>query len=328
MGCGVTNGERGANRTDMRPFATWIYVRCLAARGLRRKAWLCARAAAVRLLGDPPCAMTVHGRTLRMPLSHPLPDYLTRHRFYDRLPRRLADFLRRARGCLAAVDVGANIGDTLAALAPQAGDRLLAIEADPTFFDYLQRNWGNDPRVTLRQEFCGAACGETRVVIREQNGSATITPAEHGRPMRCATLDALTRDTPFASGVGLLKIDTDGHEFEVLEGARDLLRRDRPALLIECDARGDPDFGERCAGLFARLATCGYHGFLVYDNYGLLMGRHTCADTSGFRELRAYQQAGGCYYFDLLVMDAASLEPFAAAEAAFFARETAGEGRE
>jgi hypothetical protein len=107
----------------------------------------------------------------------------------------------------------------------------------------------------------------------------------------------------------------------VLEGARDVLRRDRPALLIECDARGDPAFGERCAGLFARLAACGYHGFLVYDNYGVLMGRHTCADTHAFRDLLAYHQSGGCYYLDLLMMDAASLEPFAAAETAFFARE-------
>ncbi len=82
--------------------------------------------------------------------------------------------------------------------------------------------------------------------------------------MRCTTLDALTQNAPFASGVDLLKIDTDGHEFEVLEGARDLLQRDRPALLIECDARGDPAFGERCAELVAQLVAYGYHGFLIY----------------------------------------------------------------
>ena len=69
-------------------FATRLYSRCLATRGLRRKVWFCIRAVAVRLLGDPACAMTVHGRTLRMPLSHILPDYLARYRFYDRLPRR------------------------------------------------------------------------------------------------------------------------------------------------------------------------------------------------------------------------------------------------
>ncbi|HHU14832.1 MAG: FkbM family methyltransferase [Kiritimatiellae bacterium] len=299
-------------------FATRLYSRCLATRGLRRKVWFCIRAVAVRLLGDPACAMTVHGRTLRMPLSHILPDYLARYRFYDRLPRRLAGFLRRARGRLTAIDVGANIGDTLAAFDPQSDDHLLAIEPDPTFFDCLQHNWGRDPRVTLRQEFCGAACGEMRAVIHKRDGSATITPADHGQPMRCTTLDALTQNAPFASGVDLLKIDTDGHEFEVLEGARDLLQRDRPALLIECDARGDPAFGERCAELVAQLVAYGYHGFLIYDNFGVLMGRDTCADTRTFRDLLAYHQADGCYYLDLLIMDAASFDPFAETEETFF----------
>ena len=193
--------------------------------------------------------MTVHGRFSYAALAH-LARYLARY-----LLRPPAASVGKSTRRAPYGGVGANIGDTLAAFDPQSDDHLLAIEPDPTFFDCLQHNWGRDPRVTLRQEFCGAACGEMRAVIHKRDGSATITPADHGQPMRCTTLDALTQNAPFASGVDLLKIDTDGHEFEVLEGARDLLQRDRPALLIECDARGDPAFGERCAELVAQSPT-------------------------------------------------------------------------
>jgi hypothetical protein len=66
------------------------------------------------------------------------------------------------------------------------------------------------------------------------------------------------------------------------------------------------------------LVAYGYHGFLIYDNFGILMGRDTCADTRTFRDLLAYHQADGCYYLDLLIMDAASFDPFAETEETFF----------
>ena len=44
------------------------------------------------------------------------------------------------------------------------------------------------------------------------------------------------------SNVGFMKIDVEGHEYEVIEGARGLLGRCRPNLLVEIlDGRGDRD---------------------------------------------------------------------------------------
>ena len=57
------------------------------------------------------------------------------------------------------------------------------------------------------------------------------------------TLDSLGQDA-----VGFIKIDVEGHEVDVLAGAREILRRDRPAILVEAEERhrqGAPPIGHR-----------------------------------------------------------------------------------
>jgi hypothetical protein len=57
--------------------------------------------------------------------------------------------------------------------------------------------------------------------------------------------------------IRFVKIDVEGHELAVLRGASALLRRDRPALLVEVS--GDPDAERGPAHeLFALLAGLGY----------------------------------------------------------------------
>lgn len=69
------------------------------------------------------------------------------------------------------------------------------------------------------------------------------------------TLDAFFADR---EPPDFLKIDVEGHELAVLEGARDTLARNRPTLLIECEARHRSD-GSVFA-VFERLEALGYEG--------------------------------------------------------------------
>ena len=57
--------------------------------------------------------------------------------------------------------------------------------------------------------------------------------------------------------VSFVKIDAEGHEGSVIEGAAEVIRLWNPALLIE--VAGDPDdAGSKASRLFARLARAGY----------------------------------------------------------------------
>ena len=69
-------------------------------------------------------------------------------------------------------------------------------------------------------------------------------------------LDALDH-----TNIGFIKIDVEGHEEAVIEGATETLRRERPALLIEIEqrhARGD------VRDLLRRITDLGYCGFFLH----------------------------------------------------------------
>ena len=63
--------------------ASLVFRRAVGARGLRGKLWSAARRALIRWLDDPVCTMPVHGRNLRINLSHGLPIYRARHPCYE-----------------------------------------------------------------------------------------------------------------------------------------------------------------------------------------------------------------------------------------------------
>ena len=84
-------------------------------------------------------------------------------------------------------------------------------------------------------------------------GPPTITPSlvEFQRLDDWACTQGLWR-------ADLLKLDVDGHEYEVLDGGRDLLTRLRPALLMETGLYHFADPSRNPVGL---LASLGYRFF-------------------------------------------------------------------
>lgn len=75
-----------------------------------------------------------------------------------------------------------------------------------------------------------------------------------------ATLnEALAERLAPSDAVGFIKIDVEGHELAVLEGARATIERHRPALLLEIEFR----HGARVAETFAFLQQRDYRAFVV-----------------------------------------------------------------
>jgi FkbM family methyltransferase len=144
------------------------------------------------------------------------------------------------------LDIGANVGImslTFAARYPQA--IVYAFEPTDYAFRRLQRNLALNPHLASRirpikafvsQRTARAAtitaysswpltgAAERHPVHRGTAQPATATPA--------VTLDGFCRDQALAR-IDLVKIDTDGHEFEVFLGAREALKKYRPFVVFE-----------------------------------------------------------------------------------------------
>ncbi|MBL8315087.1 MAG: FkbM family methyltransferase [Rubrivivax sp.] len=299
-------------------FASFVFSQAVGSRGLSRRVWIWVRRALVRWAGDPVCKMAVHGRMLNINLSHALPGYQARHPMYDSLPRRLGEFLRTRHGAVVGIDVGANVGDTVAAFIGGAQDRFLAVEPNPKFFRILQSNWADDDRVTIIDTICSSSSQEGHFAIRERNGTASIVPSANGTDMAQRPLDEIVIAHSTFARCNLIKVDTDGHDFEVLDGAAGVIGRNRPTVLFECDSFGRRDYIETVLRTLDMFRRSGYRRYLVYDNFGFLMGCHELDNHQRMKDLLFYQLISEFNYYDLLVLPETDFNHFHESEVALF----------
>lgn len=147
-------------------------------------------------------------------------------RLYEALP----GFTPRAGTFV--VDVGANVG-FFALRAARAGARVVAIEPNAGPCGRLQRaieRNGLSRAVTVECCAAGAAAGYARLVVGRSTLTGTLSATGQEAPLvEVRTLDAIL--AAHAGGVMLLKIDTEGSEYEILRGASSTLARTERVVL-------------------------------------------------------------------------------------------------
>lgn len=151
-----------------------------------------------------------------------------------------------------ALDCGANIGLYSRYLVSVLGcARVHAFEPDPENLSLLARNLrlgGIENRVTVWPAAVGDVDGWQEFQIDDvQSASGTLSRASRGGPsegrrnlglrpltrtVQCVSLDRLAAEGRI-SPPDVIKVDVEGAEDLLLEGARGLLERERPNLVIE-----------------------------------------------------------------------------------------------
>jgi len=297
--------------------ATEVYKRCLSSSGVANDIWYFVRKILVKLC-DPVCTLPVHGRELRLPLSHQLPAILKSSPLYDQLPARISAHIHKNGGHLTCVDVGANVGDTLASFYNDADDIFLAIEPYGKFSKLLRRNWAWNKNVTVISDFCSSESDLGSFEIREINGTASISQVENGTRINKRTLDEIVEDYPHAGDINVIKIDTDGHDLEVIAGAMKLITRNMPVILFECEPLDTEWIGGYLRTLKI-LQDTGYTSFLLYDSLGNFLGIDSLSDLSRLEQQLLYQMEHEHHDFEILVMGDSDIHRFHASESDYFA---------
>ena len=162
------------------------------------------------------------------------------------------------------LDVGANLGLYTYYLA-RYSKHVHAFEPNPLPFDILQSVV--PPNVTAHQmALTDRTAAEVELIVPRgrrgwSNNGPSLDRAREGRYGIARVPAKRIGDLDFGE-IGFIKIDVEGHELWVLNGATETLRRDRPILFVENEFS---HVGAGTGAVFELLRSHDYDGFFLAD---------------------------------------------------------------
>ncbi len=216
---------------------------------------------------------------LKIPIDHRLPLYQSQFANYDRFLPHLA---RQLDPNDLVIDIGANVGDTVAAMLQQNSNlRFICVEADKLFYRYLTRNIvtlrRNLPHIRIDSIF--AFVGRDVHPIHMVGGGGTKRAQVEGKTqgnyksffaknkdITVVLVDSIIADCD-KTCVRLLKSDVDGFDYDIINSAIETVTRSKPLLYFEMDYT-DEDQMENFIRCVTMLHKLGYEHWYLFDNQG------------------------------------------------------------
>ena len=161
-------------------------------------------------------------------------------------------------------DIGANIGlMAVPVLQNNPKCRVVSFEPSPNVLPYLQRTVHGSvyrERWTLVPKAVSAQSGRVTFTLSDQKNSLYdgIRPTNRVASVKQVEVETTTVDETWRAlgspAVSIIKCDVEGADLDVLNGARDCLRAERPVILLEWNAENLAAYGCPSASLlsFAR----------------------------------------------------------------------------
>jgi FkbM family methyltransferase len=184
---------------------------------------------------------------------------------FDNIYEFLKIFLRSG---MVFVDIGANIGSHTVNAARLVGNTgaVYAFEADSDTYRLLLENIGlnNLGNVTARQTCVADDIGVVSFFKHKDSAKSSIV--DRGEDM-AVTLPADKLDNLIAADVKIdvLKIDVEGAEIRVLEGARRIFSSEQPPSTVIIEVFDVRDSTDKSAGIRGLLEGYGYEFYTYHD---------------------------------------------------------------
>jgi FkbM family methyltransferase len=150
------------------------------------------------------------------------------------------------------IEIGANIGTLTVPLALNFSGRVVAFEPVESTFADLKKNLALNKIDNVRalMKACSATpgSGEMIGIVERNRGLAQLDISQSGKTV-VTTID--NEAARIGSSVSLIKIDVEGHEGAVLDGAQNVIRKDKPLIVCEL-------FGENRQAILEKMKAYGF----------------------------------------------------------------------
>jgi len=155
------------------------------------------------------------------------------------------------------IDVGASIGDHTITYAQWVGvdGMVAAFEVNPRAYACLQHNTKDLPQVLPFKVGLSDNYGVATLIELDNSGACYVKTelSSKGFGVSVDTLDSYE-----FKDVNFIKIDVEGYEVKVLQGARKTIEESRPVMLVEVNRHALERAGTSAERLFEVLAELGY----------------------------------------------------------------------
>lgn len=252
-----------------------------------------------------PVVREVQGVTLVLPWSHRLPDYAHWGPSYGQNLVELARLVAASSAPLTVLDVGANVGDSTVQILNAADGKVLCIEADPAYLEFLHRNVDADDRVAVVEALLAVDDDQAARTAVRTGGTTRFAEGGDADAMPMVSPAQLRADFPDFDKLRLVKSDTDGYDVVLVPAIAEAWADVHPILFFEYDPYLTRIAGHDPVEVWTRLEALGYRDVAVWDNGAAPLGRTTTAAAGGqgaVLDVPGNQRNRGRTYWDVAVV--------------------------
>lgn len=219
---------------------------------------------------DPLVRYFLDGSELMLPFSHDLPLYRKMYPQYSTNLARVTQQVVAKYPTAGCIDIGANVGDTVALLRSRVHTPILCLEGDSHYFSILQMNLTKFNDVYLEQIFVSSKNSQLQGSLNLKKGSAQfVEDKSGGKIISTRTLSDILQMYPlFTDITRIIKIDTDGFDCIILQSELALLAALKPVIFFEYDPHLFNKYTDDGFKIFESLRQVGYQYLLIWENVG------------------------------------------------------------
>lgn len=217
--------------------------------------------------------------SIAMPGNNPLVNHYKHFPEYNKELGKLAKLIHTKYTDAVLIDIGANVGDTLAVIKSCTDIPVIAIEGDNLSYSFLLKNAQLFNSINTIQAFLGERDKHENVNVEKEGWNTTLIPSDSGSSsLHIQTLDKLLIDHgQFDRAIRLIKIDTEGFDTIILRGASKTLTRHHPVLFFEYNRENMDAIREDGLSTILSLTKFGYTDIAIFDNFSRCLV-HTTLD--------------------------------------------------
>jgi FkbM family methyltransferase len=219
---------------------------------------------------DPLVDIKIGNQTIKIPMSHQLREIMDLYPEYNfNLPRIIKYITDSKKQAVNVIDIGANIGDTVAFIRNFSDVPVLCIDGEEKYVQILRKNVAQYKNISICQTLVGAENTEANVKLKVEKGTAYLEKAKQATTIR--TLENILEEFPEFKNAGVLKSDTDGFDTIILRSCEQFLKTVHPVIFFEFDPYLIKRNNDDPVDFISYLKNCGYRYFMFYVNNGDFM---------------------------------------------------------